>query len=454
MLWMGWKPSQRKVLFSCLKRKLHQEIKVAQLAGYTSEHAAYHHGEASLNSTIINMAQNFVGSNNINLLKPNGQFGTRLLGGKDAASPRYVFTQLENMTEMLFHPSDSPLYEYLKDDGQYVEPAFYLPVLPMLLVNGGCGIGTGWSTSIPPHNPKDIIKNLREMLAGRPPTPMLPWYNGFEGKIIPNTDTGKIHIRGAYRWQSPKKLHVYELPIGTWTNSYKEKMERSMEGYGEFKKGDIVSMKNQYTDTTISFTFQLSEACANRMHSSESLLLKAFRLETNIDFNNMHAFDASGTMRKYESTTQILQEYFTTRLDMYKKRYTYLVHQREKELEKISNKVRFLEMVVSNEFKFQGRRKADLMNDLEQRKFSKEQGTFDYLLNMSLWNLTTEKVGGTSSRKGLCANGSMMRIFAHIRPKNFGLDDLTAIEGSLQTTKMRNRESSSNSNKRKKIKAT
>lgn len=443
----GLKPSQRKVLFACLKRKLHQEIKVAQLAGYTSEHAAYHHGEASLNSTIINMAQNFVGSNNIHLLKPNGQFGTRLLGGKDAASPRYVFTQLADMTEKLFHPSDAPLYEYLEDDGQRVEPPFYLPILPMLLVNGGCGIGTGWSTSIPPHNPRDIIRNLREMLAGRPPSPMLPWYSGFEGKVISNVDTGRIHIRGAYQWKTSTQLHVFELPVGTWTNSYKEKMERSVEGYGEFKKGDIVSMKNQYTDTTVSFTFKLSEACASRMRGSEALLLKSFRLESVIDCNNMHAFDANGNMRKYASTNDILHEYFTTRLDMYEKRYAYLVQQRVNDLERKSNKVRFLEMVVTGEFQFQGRRKVELMNDLAQRTFSKEGGNYDYLLNMSLWNLTTEKLEALRHERELCAN-ALKNIRAYTAQRLW-LDDLMAVEGSLKTSK-RSSSSTVESNKRRK----
>ena len=139
----GFKPSQRKVLFSCFKRKLKGEIKVAQLAGYVSEHSAYHHGEASLTGTIINMAQNFVGSNNINLLTPSGQFGTRRMGGKDSASPRYVFTKLEKIARAIFHPDDDELLTYLNDDGLSIEPDFYMPVIPMVLVNGCEGIGTG-----------------------------------------------------------------------------------------------------------------------------------------------------------------------------------------------------------------------------------------------------------------------------------------------------------------------
>lgn len=444
----GLKPSQRKVLFSCLKRKLHEEIKVAQLAGYTSEHAAYHHGEASLNSTIINMAQNFVGSNNINLLKPNGQFGTRLLGGKDAASPRYVFTQLSDITENIYHPSDAPLYEYLKDDGQSIEPAYYVPVIPMLLVNGGCGIGTGWSTSIPPHNPRDIIRNIRNMLNGQSPTPMLPWYQGFQGKIIPHLETGKIHIQGTYHWKTATQLHVTELPIGTWTNTYKEKMERSIEGYGDFKKGDILSITNQYTDTTVSFVFKLSTTCAKKMQASEQTLIKAFRLESVIDFNNMHAFDSSGNMKCYANTIDILKEYFGARMEMYNKRYAHLVQQRAEALKKISNKVRFLEIVVSGEFQFKGRRRHELMNDLDARNFAKYDNTYDYLLNVSLWNLTTEKLDALRHERTVCQQN--LQTIQSYTPKKLWLDDLMVIEGSLPSAK-RSIESSSSASKRSKI---
>ena len=111
----GLKPGQRKILFSCFKRgksMTKNEIKVAQLAGYVSEHSAYHHGEASLAGTIVGMAQTFVGSNNVALLYPAGQFGTRLLGGKDAASPRYIFTKLPALTRLIFHPDDDALLEY------------------------------------------------------------------------------------------------------------------------------------------------------------------------------------------------------------------------------------------------------------------------------------------------------------------------------------------------------
>jgi DNA topoisomerase-2 len=152
----GFKPSQRKVMFSCFKRKLKDEFKVAQLAGYVGEHSAYHHGEASLAGAIIGLAQSFCGSNNVNFLSPCGQFGTRRMGGKDNASPRYIYTKLEKITRAIFHPDDDALLTYLNDDGISIEPEYYVPVIPVILVNGADGIGTGWSCKIPVRKIKQI----------------------------------------------------------------------------------------------------------------------------------------------------------------------------------------------------------------------------------------------------------------------------------------------------------
>ncbi|PPS93064.1 DNA topoisomerase 2 [Cryptosporidium hominis] len=181
----GLKPGQRKVLFATFKKKLNNELKVAQLAGYVAEHSAYHHGESSLQSTIVNMAQNFVGSNNLNLLEPCGQFGSRKEGGKDASAARYIFTKLSKWTRYIFPEADDPLLTYLYDDGQQIEPLYYVPIIPMILVNGTDGIGTGWSSSVPNYNPKDIIMNLKRMLKGEMMIPMTPWYKSFKGKIFP-----------------------------------------------------------------------------------------------------------------------------------------------------------------------------------------------------------------------------------------------------------------------------
>ena len=222
----GLKPGQRKILFACFKRKLKAEIKVAQLSGYVAEHSAYHHGEASLQSTIVGLAQNFVGSNNINLLLPNGQFGTRNQGGKEAASARYIFTQLSSVTRHLFNEHDDNVLTFLEDEGQSIEPGYYLPIAPLALINGAEGIGTGWSTYIPPFNPADIVENLKAMMSGRAPNRMIPWYKGYQGTIEPAAGKEKSYTcTGRYQIVSDTELEITELPPGKWTRDYKTFLE-------------------------------------------------------------------------------------------------------------------------------------------------------------------------------------------------------------------------------------
>ncbi|KAH0814448.1 hypothetical protein GEV33_008343 [Tenebrio molitor] len=217
----GVKPGQRKVLFTCFKRNDKREVKVAQLAGSVAEMSAYHHGEVSLCMTIVNLAQNFVGSNNLNVLEPRGQFGTRMAGGKDSASPRYIFTKMSPLTRMIFHPHDDALLKHEYDDNLKIEPVWYIPIIPMVLVNGADGIGTGWMTKIPNYNPREIVQNIRGKLDGKDVTPMMPWYKNFKGTIEDCGDQRYV-VNGEIAIVGNNKLEITELPVGTWTQNYKE----------------------------------------------------------------------------------------------------------------------------------------------------------------------------------------------------------------------------------------
>jgi len=218
----GLKISLRKILYSAFKKRLSSEIKVAQFSGYVSEHSGYHHGEESLNKTIVGMAQNFVGSNNINLLYPSGQFGSRIKGGQDASSPRYIFTRLERITRLIFPQEDDHILKYLDDDGTPVEPQFYVPIIPMVLVNGSKGIGTGFSTEIMCYNPKDIIAYLKNKLKKNTNDNIefFPYYEGFTGVTEKVSDT-KFVFKGKYETLDTDKIRVTELPVGYWTEDFK-----------------------------------------------------------------------------------------------------------------------------------------------------------------------------------------------------------------------------------------
>ncbi|CAB9530088.1 DNA topoisomerase 2 top-2 [Seminavis robusta] len=301
----GLKPSQRKVLYAAFKRKLKNEIKVAQLSGYCAEHTAYHHGEASLQSTITGLAQDFVGSNNINLLQPSGQFGTRLTGGKDAASPRYIFTCLSEIARYLFPEEDDVLLRYLEDDGQMIEPQFYCPILPMLLVNGSQGIGTGWSTQIPSFDPADVLEYIRARLDGLDDLPAIrPYAKGFEGRIEPLSDGRGFATYGRAKKASASSILIDELPLKCWTSQYKRRLIKMR------NRGEIGSFVENHTTTKVSFKVKMKPTKLERLMKNSGGLETAFKLKANLATTNMNAFDATGAIRKFESAEEIAECYF------------------------------------------------------------------------------------------------------------------------------------------------
>ena len=245
----GLKPSQRKILFCAMKRNLFKGIKVSQFAGYISEHGAYHHGEVSLEGTIVNMAQDYVGHCNYNLLFPSGNFGSRMGGGpelkkgEDAAAARYIFTYMNIGTKILFNPVDTMLLDQQEEEGMQIEPKFFSPVIPMVLVNGATGIGTGYSTSIQCYNPRDIIANIRRFNESLPMTEMTPWYRGYNGQIIKLADNRFMTV-GRWTRLSKDTIRVTELPVGT-------NLCKSYKGYVEFLNTllDQDSAKKHIADT-------------------------------------------------------------------------------------------------------------------------------------------------------------------------------------------------------------
>ncbi|KAL7470191.1 hypothetical protein ACHAXS_013585 [Conticribra weissflogii] len=299
----GLKPSQRKVLFACFKRNLKDEIKVAQLAGYCAEHTAYHHGEASLHTTIVGMAQDFVGSNNINLLIPSGQFGTRLMGGSDAASPRYIFTHLSPIARLLFPEADDMLLNYKEEDGQQIEPEFFCPIIPLLLVNGCQGIGTGWSTFIPQHDPRDVLSYIRAKLDGENDKPSIrPWVNGFKGNLSADSSQGAYITEGVINKTSRSSFEISELPVGVWTHDYKKTLVSML------SKGEIKSFTENHTTTSVKFDVKVNIAKLARLDKND--IHKFFKLRNALSTRNMHAFTPDMVIVKYDSPEQIADAFF------------------------------------------------------------------------------------------------------------------------------------------------
>ena len=367
----GLKTSQRKILYAAFKRNLTQEIRVAQFAGYVSEHTGYHHGEASLNETIVGMAQTFVGANNIAWLVPQGQFGTRLQGGKDSASPRYIHTYLQPNVRKLVPEADFEVLKYRDDDGLPVEPEWYAPVLPMLLVNGARGIGTGYSTNIPPCDPKVLKKMLiSKITAGHPlsSTKLVPYYEGFKGTY---TEEGAV---GVYR-KDKEDYVVTELPPGTWTADYREWLEK------ELAEGRIKDFVDTSTDQDINIRIKGIE---------EAALVKS--LTTKIKTTNMHAFNEKGIITKYDTLNDILSAFWSVRLELYETRRSHQIKALEEQLPFHTNVVRFIVAQCEDTPVPELRRKTRMECDslLEQHGYQTIKGSYDYIMRLPVSSFTKE----------------------------------------------------------------
>jgi DNA topoisomerase II len=369
----GLKPSQRKVMYACFKKNLKDEMKVAQLAAFVAEKSAYHHGEVSLADTIVKLANDYTGSNNINLLEPCGQFGTRLMGGKDASQTRYIFTKLTKEARKIFDPKDDAILNYLDDDGRPIEPDFYMPTLPMVLVNGTEGIGTGFSCYVPPFNPEDIKENIKRILSGDEIVPMRPWFRGFKGVVHKEDDTWMME--GVWNW-SGKNIVVTELPPGRWTQDYKEYLD------GLVEKKLIGGFVNNSTTEDVHFEI---------MDYMGKDLLKDLKLRKTFRVSNMHLFHPTKGIYKYESPEEILKDFVELRLEHYKKRKAHLIDVLEKRAEMCSLKSKFVSMVIEGKLVVFKRKKVDLEREMSGH-FPKIDGNWDYLLNTKTVEYTEERV--------------------------------------------------------------
>jgi DNA topoisomerase-2 len=440
----GLKISLRKILYAAFKKGgLKTEIKVAQFSGYVSEHSAYHHGEASLNAAIVGMAQNFVGSNNINLLEPNGQFGTRCAAGQDSASERYIFTQLNKLTRLIYRQEDDAVLTYINDDGQMVEPIYYAPAIPMILVNGSKGIGTGFSTEVLQYNPLQIIAYVRAMLkdcgsgtavAERPV--IEPYFKGFKGTIkniapapaanaasASASASAKYLIKGTYEIIADRKVRITELPIGTWTDDYKEFLEKLMDApaASDKSKGDKAAsgggtpVLKEYSDMStdsvvdITVTFHPSyphtpkdlQAAVVDADAGTNKLEKLLGLFTTQSTSNMNLFDPREKLRKYTTIYDIIEDYYTERLVLYAKRKAAMLAQLANELRVLTNRARYIQEVLDDKLELRRQTKDAIFAKMTAHGYEHIDGDteFKYLLKMPMDSVTDENVRNLLSER-------------------------------------------------------
>ncbi|PLB34944.1 DNA topoisomerase 2 [Aspergillus candidus] len=415
----GLKPGQRKVLYTCFRRNLRKDMKVVELAGYVSGQTAYQHGEGSLQQTIVGLAQTFVGSNNVNCLEPSGNFGSRLQGGSDCASARYIYTRLSPFARRVFHAADDPLLTYNEDDGAKIEPEIYVPVVPMILINGADGIGTGWSTSIPNYNPEDVVANLRRLMDGEEVQTMQPWFRGFTGEVQA-LGGDRYKFSGIIRESGEKEVEITELPIRSWTQDFKDKLEDIIKA--DKTPSFIKDYKDYNTHTKVHFVIQMDEKHTKIKPEDYE---DKFKLTKTIATSNLVAFDPEGRLTKYTTVEDMLKEFYAVRLKFYERRKQHQLAELQRELDKLTNQARFVQMIIDGDLVVSKKKKAVLVRELKDKGFKQfpkvadaakageiepaledeeepaddaeesgdvQPGAYDYLLGMAIWSLTQERV--------------------------------------------------------------
>lgn len=414
----GLKPGQRKVLYACFKRNLKSKLKVSQLSGYVSDKAAYHHGEASLNGTIVNMAQSFTGSNNIALLYPAGIFGSRARGGKDSSAPRYISTYLDPLARYLFPEPDDAIMQYKEDDGKVIEPFYYAPILPMVLINGSDGIGTGFSTTIPQFDPLDMLHSIRLRIYGKTTRNekrnLKPFSNGWKGTMTHEYDKSGKFVRwrmtGCFSVVDLKTIQITDLPIGVWTESYREEIETWIKGNeeaGAVKKPaakvastakgkpklkgapsaakEKATTKDQLYDSvtgyykgihpalmkvidmsdnnTVNIIVTLSDECARYLIGTSDAdikscntvrtarydnIVKGFKLDGSIRPSNMWLYNERNMLCLYHTPFKIIDAFYTKRLALYGvRRNNQLIDMDDKSL-MLNEKARFIKLIIED----------------------------------------------------------------------------------------------------------
>lgn len=466
----GLKPSQRKILYIALKKYSNNTARVSTVASSVAENAQYHHGEASLEGAIVGLAQDFCGSNNINLLVPAGQFGTRNKGGKDHASSRYIYTRVDPISLLIFRSEDTVILKHLVDEGETIEPETYFPIIPMCLINGADGIGTGYSTKCPSYNPLEVIESIKNLINGSNPRSLKPWYSLFMGKITKEDD--KYLCKGIYKINNNKVI-ISELPVYIWTEDYKEKLEKILEEKEKLEK----SKKKQFTTKeTVIVNF---EGIGNNNSDDEKVYLELeFKdgflenitpeeleeLESRFDLvsknikfqtSNIHFYNQNNEITKYTSVKKIMRDFYTYRLEKYVERRAIQLEILKNELKLIDYRVKFIIQVVeTKEIELRNTKKDKLIKILQKEGYPELAKTvnsdpsYDYLMDYRLWDLTKEKVA--SLKEKLKDKQTEYNILKKKTEKDLWLEELEELEHFYirwYDSKVREHHESSNKNK-------
>lgn len=414
----GLKPTQRKILHgssTIWKDGSEKPLKVFQLAGKVASDCFYHHGNTSLENAIITMAQGF--KNNMPLLEEIGQFGS--LRSPEPGASRYIGTKLTQNYRLLY--KDSELLEFKEEEGQTIEPKYFLPIIPTVLINGSSGIAVGFASNILNRKPQDVITACESVIKGKKIEDVKPFNNFFDGEFTQDIENPKKWtVKGKLQILNTSTVRVTELPLSMTYEKYESILDslvdsKTIVSYDDNSKGTI--------DYTIKFT---RDSLANL---TEEKLIKLLKLEESMT-EIFTTLDEYGKLKIFDCSKDIIKYFVDFRMNFYFKRREFLLDKLGKELKLLSNRARFISYILEDKLNIKNQPKQSIINDLEKNEFDKVDDSFDYLLRMPLWSLTMELYD--KIKLDLVQKQNEIEKLNKVEPKDMYLTDLSELKKKLK----------------------
>lgn len=374
----GFKPTQRKIIFIADKvwRSGNEKpLKIFQLGGRIAADAHYHHGDGSLNGAIIGMAQSF--KNSLPLLEEIGQFGS--LRSPEAGAPRYISTKLTGNFRLLY--KDFELLENQYEEGNAIEPKFFLPIIPTVLLNGSSGIAVGFATNILNRNPLDLVDACLKQLDGKKVGKLLPWWKGYHGPIEQVDGTNQYVMKGVYEVVNTTTVHITELPPSMTFQKYETHLNSLQD------KGIIYSYDDNSTDG-INYTLKFARATLADLIKKGKLDQTLKMTETQTE--NLTCLNELGKLILFTDVSQVVEHFVNFRLSFYDKRKEFLIKKYGEDLIYLSNRAKFIKLIIDGKLKVNNVPRKQIIAYLETAGFDQVNGSYNYLLNMPIHSLTKE----------------------------------------------------------------
>lgn len=410
----GFKPTQRKIIHisnQIWKNGSEKTLKVFQLSGKVASDCYYHHGDMSLSNAIITMAQKF--KNNAPLLEEDGQFGS--LRSPQAGAPRYIGTKLSENFRLIY--KDFELLEHKEEEGESIEPKFFLPIVPAVLLNGSSGIAVGFASNILNRDIKSIIDACVKVLGGKEPGEVKPSLNGFTGDYIQDKENNKRWvIRGKFTRANTTTVKISELPPSMTYEKYEDILDKLVDDKV------IVSYDDNCKDN-IDYTIKFTRSDLDKLDDEK--LVKLLKLEES-STEIFSTLDEYGKLMIFENTSDIIKYFVKFRLDYYHKRKQFLLDKLNKELKILSNRGRFIKAIIDGKLKVNNVSKSVIIEGIEAMKLEKIDDSYDYLLRMPIYSLTKEMY--EKLKEDFVAKKEEIKILEETDPKDMYMLDLTELK--------------------------